>query len=495
MARTRYKNAVVWTGFGNPLADVLTIGDDRIISNDSEVDFEIDCGGRAILPAFIDGHSHPSIVAKSSLGPDVTHCKSIGEVVECVSNWIAANPSAKWAVGGSYDRSMAPGGLFRAKWLDDASLTVPIVLHASDQHTIWVNTAALTKVELPDSLPPGVEIGEDGRPTGMFFESEAKNLILDAVPAQQEAELVASVERQLEHLLSLGVIATLDAWGDDSSESIFDQVRSPVRMERAIAIHPGKWRSLSSVRTAKFFVDGVLGAKTALVTEPYVTDHSHGNSFWDMSELLEALTHFNELGCRLHLHAIGDGGVQIVIDAIRTLGSTKFPATIAHAELLLDDQITALSELSVFVCAQPLWARVDSLSVGALENLGTLRSSKLYRHKDLLNANGLLSFGSDWPVSSPNPLLGLFTAIYRCEPGSEATLNIDQSISIHEAIRAYTETPARQLGFERVGRLEIGYSADFVMLSGNPFIDNGKSLPSLFVDQTISGGQTLFTRR
>ena len=496
LAPTRYKNAVVWTGFGNPLAQILTV-DDGLVVEDSFGDIEeIDCGGRAILPAFIDAHSHPSIVAKSALGPDVTNCATVSEVVECVSAWLNANPAAKWAVGGSYDRSMASAGLFRASWLDEASSTIPIVLHASDQHTIWTNTAAIRAAQLAlDHLPDGVEVDESGNPTGMFFESEAKNLILTCVPEHEDSMLISSLERQLEHMMSLGIVATLDAWGDAASERIFEQIDSPMKVERALAVQPGQWRTLRGVQTAKFFVDGVLGARTALVTQPYVTDHSHGSAFWIFDELVEALKHFDSLGCRLHLHAIGDGGVQVVIDALKEIGKPSYPATVAHAELLLDEQIAALAELEVFVCAQPLWARVDSLSVGALANLGVQRSKKLYRHRDLLNAGGLLSFGSDWPVSSPNPLLGIFTAIYRREPNSSAALNVDQAISLDEAIRAYTETSAAQLGLNNLGRLEPGNLASFVVLSANPFADNGSSLPSMQVDQTVSGGQTLFTRR
>jgi len=142
----------------------------------------------------------------------------------------------------------------------------------------------------------------------------------------------------------------------------------------------------------------------------------------------------------------------------------------------------------------PLWARVDALSVGALENLGPTRSKLLYRHRDFLDAGGQLSFGSDWPVSSPDPLLGMFTAIYRREPGEGGPLNAGQSISLDEAIQAYTETPARQMGLTKTGRLEPGDIADFVMLSGNPFVDDGLSLPALFVEQTVSGGRTVFTR-
>ena len=496
LASTRYRNAVVWTGFGNPLQDSLTIANGLVISNDSPADEEIDCEGRAILPAFIDGHSHPSIVAKSALGPEVTDCKSVAEVVRSVRDWINLNPDAKWAVGGSYDRSLADGGRFLATWLDEASTEVAIALHASDQHTIWVNSAAIRQAGIVDLdvLPEGVETSADGHPTGMFYEAAAKALVLKHVPETSIEDLVTSLQVQLELLSALGIVATLDAWGDPASAKLFDRVRSDVEVRQAVAVSPEDWRSHLGAQTVKFFVDGVLGAQTALVTQGYVSDHSHGSAFWKQSELEEALSAFDASGARLHVHAIGDGAVEMVLDALERIGPTAHPAAIAHAELLLDNQLERIAKLGLYVCAQPLWARVDSLSVGALANLGPERSKMLYRHRDLLDAGGRLSFGSDWPVSSPNPLLGMYTAIYRREPESLDSLNPYQSITLDEAIRAYTETAAEQIGLDRSARLEPGEPADFVVLSGNPFEDSGAGLSSMHVRQLLSGGQTVFTR-
>ena len=496
LASTRYRNAVVWTGFGNPLQDSLTIANGIVISNDSPADEVIDCEGRAILPAFIDGHSHPSIVAKSALGPDVTDCKNIAEVVRKVSNWISLNPAAKWAVGGSYDRSMADGGRFLATWLDEASTEIAIVLHASDQHTIWANSEAIRQAGIAglDVLPEGVETSADGHPTGMFYEAAAKALVLKHVPEASIEDLTASLQVQLELLSSFGIAATLDAWGDAASANLFARVRSDVEVRQAVAVSPEDWEKHLGAQTAKFFVDGVLGAQTALVTQGYVSDHSHGSAFWQQTALEEALSAFDDAGARLHVHAIGDGAVEMVLAALEQIGPTMHPASIAHAELLLDDQIQRIAELGLFVCAQPLWARVDSLSVGALANLGPERSKMLYRHRDLLDAGGSLSFGSDWPVSSPDPLLGIFTAIYRHEPDSDQTLNLNQTITLDEAIRCYTETSSKQIGLSRSARLEPGEPADFVVLSANPFEDNGASLPKMHVAQLVSGGQTVFTR-
>jgi hypothetical protein len=145
--------------------------------------------------------------------------------------------------------------------------------------------------------------------------------------------------------------------------------------------------------------------------------------------------------------------------------------------------------MSVWVCSQPLWARVDSLSVGALKRLTDSQQNQLYRNRDLVDAGGWLAFGSDWPVSDLNPLTGIYTAVHRRVLGLAGTvLNQDQAISLEEAIHAYTAASAKMLGLSRSGDLKIGSRADFVLLSKNPFDNNGVELPETAVTAVYLAG-------
>jgi predicted amidohydrolase YtcJ len=101
-----------------------------VVSNDVAATEFVDCQGHTILPAFIDGHSHPTIAAKESLGPDVTHCQTVSQVATAIGEWVKLNDDAKWAIGGAYDRSMAPNAVFQAAWLD--GISIPVVLHSND---------------------------------------------------------------------------------------------------------------------------------------------------------------------------------------------------------------------------------------------------------------------------------------------------------------------------------------------------------------------------
>lgn len=494
---TRFHNAVVWSAFGEPLQSELTIDDGIVVSNDIPAHESVDCNGATILPAFIDGHSHPTIAAKESLGPDVTRCKSVAEVVTAVLDWVTSNEDAKWAIGGAYDRSMAADAVFQAEWLDQVE--IPVVLHANDHHSVWVNSATimacgLTGADLTHF--PGVAQDAQGKIIGTFFETDAKDLILSHAPLVNESNLESALARKLDLMASLGVVATLDAWASQEDANRYARLNHNLEVEVAQWVQPATWKDFTGeAKTIKFFLDGVLGSKTACVSEPYVEQGTHGQAVWESQELLQALRHFNALGLRLHLHAIGDAAVDSAIDAISEIELIS-PATLVHAELLRDDQITRLTQLDLYICAQPLWARRDSLSAGALANLSEGQQALLYRNRDLLTSGIKLSFGSDWPVSSPDPLIGVFTAVHRRTPeqSPDDALNPSQAISLEQALHAYTAGAANQIGLNRRATLNIGSRADFVVLDKNPFDDNGLNLPTTQVIKTVSGGKTLFAR-
>lgn len=477
---TRFHNAAVWTALGQPLQSELTIQDGLVVSNELQADDFIDCHGAAILPAFIDGHSHPSFAAKHLLGPDVTDCASIEEVRNAVRDWTDSNPEADWVVGGSYDRSMASDGVFQAHWLDLDDIDRPVVLHASDHHSIWVNSAALSRAGLACS--PGGH--------GTFYEDAEKTLILRNVAKPGPETLRSAITRSLSSMLDLGIVATIDAWIDDESRESYVGLDSEVQVSLGHWMTSENWRTVDFENAdVKFFVDGVLGSATACVSEGYLHDVASGKPVWQSDELAAALLKFDRLGCRLHMHAIGDGAVDIALDLLRPLSRSKTPVLV-HAELLRDDQIVRLSEMGIWVCSQPLWARVDSLSVGALKRLTESQRAQLYRNRDLLSGGGLLAFGSDWPVSDVNPLLGIYTAVHRRVPNlNETVLNGEQAISLDEAIHAYTAASSQMLGLARTGDLKIGSSADFVLLDKNPFENNGIELPETGVASVYLAGK------
>lgn len=462
----RFENAVVFRGKNLPLDTVLTIRGNEIIANSTSPDRIIDCHGNAVVPAFVDSHCHPLAAARAALGPDVSNSSTIDEVRSVVSEWLKTNQDAPAAVGGFYKRDLAPNGFFAAKWLDDLDHR-PIVLHSNDQHAIWVNRSALALAGLPT----------DGSTVGTLRE-DAKFPVLDALDSPKPEAVASSIENQLKSLAALGIVEVTDAWVDEAGFEAYGLVNSPLRVRQALWVQPGtNLSNLKPSSTIKVFLDGVLGSATALVSDPYVDEHSgrQGETGWTFEQFAVLIDHCAKENIEVLIHAIGDSAIDWIVKAHRPGLNFR----IEHAETLREDQVTKLAELNGAVCFQPLWARPDQMYRAAANNLGSERAGKMYPFRSVLDAKHIaMCFGSDWPVSSADPLLGIFTAVHRREPNSLETHNPSQSIDLGEAFDNYT---SKQAG-------------DWVLLSGNPFADNGISLPQMSVLETFSGGRSIYVR-
>jgi predicted amidohydrolase YtcJ len=426
-----------------------------------------------------------------------------------VQGWLAQNETPEWAVGGAYDRSLVAGGLFLAEWLDQVSGDRPVVLHASDHHTLWANSEAMRRAGVLDSSPDvnGGSVDKDasGRPTGVFRETEAKELITRAIPTlTMELELQGLLWAHRE-MARLGISAAQDAWMDLGMVDVYLEAARRnqllVRTNLAFWVRPDSWRAdvatfvqqratvsslnneLLTATTAKFFADGVFGSATASVKAPYVSDtSSHGEPVWSKSELDEAVAEFSRLGFQIHIHAIGDAGVASALDAIELAGSPS-NSVIAHTELVAEEDIPRFSQLRVVANFEPLWAREDGMLTSCVHHLGRERIDSMYRMRDFIDSGARITFGSDWPVSNPDPILGLFTATHRALPETpELSWTPQQRITVKEALEAYTTAVAAQLSLS-------SRNSDFVILSGNPHTNE---ILSISVKETIVAGKTTF---
>jgi predicted amidohydrolase YtcJ len=243
---------------------------------------------------------------------------------------------------------------------------------------------------------------------------------------------------------------------------------------------------LLSASTVKFFADGVFGSATASVKAPYESEpSSHGQPVWSVTELNNAVANFSKLGFQIHIHAIGDAGVAMALDAIEAAGAPK-NSVIAHTELVDEVDIPRFKDLDVVANFEPLWAREDGMLTSCIHHLGRIRIDSMYRLRDFLDAGARISFGSDWPVSSPDPLLGLFTATHRALPETpNNSWTPEQRLNASEALAAYTVAVAAQL--------ELATSnADLVVLSGNPLTED---LLKLEVTETIVDGKTVYASK
>jgi predicted amidohydrolase YtcJ len=496
--RIRYTNALLWRGLdAEPELTAFDVADGRMSTPDpaAVLDGQIDLKSAFVMPAFRDGHCHPLFAGREHVGPDVTDAKSVSAIQLLISTYAAAHPEVFWIDGAAYDRSIEAE--FHRTELDQAVSDRPVVLHGADHHTLWVNSKALELSGLFDNIPNvsagSVDLDADGVPTGILREWEAMQMVMSKIPPLNLAQELDCLDWAQNELITAGVVEVQDAWIDRGMAEIYLESarlgRLKVTTNLAFRADPSSWLAdfdyFDEMRAQvvalehprlrataiKFFVDGVLGSSTASVVEPYVAGsaaHTHGEQVWSPEELHRAAKEATERGYQLHLHAIGDRAVRAALDVIE-LVSPKVNAVIAHTELISDQDVPRFAELNVVANFEPLWAREDGQLLSCVPQVGRARIDSMYRMRDLAETGALISFGSDWPVSSPDALAGVATAVNRSLPGG-SSWTLEQALTVRESLNAYTNGVARQLsGSTHQGTLFDSQPAEFVVLSANPF--------------------------
>ena len=511
--------------FYNPAAktfDRELFAEDGFIASPGPFDKEITLEPGFVFPAFRDGHAHPVFAGREAAGPVVSKATSIAEIQAILSSYRKANPDQAWIEGGAYDRSIVEGGIFRATWLDEAVSEVPVVLHASDHHTIWVNSKALELISspVPQLISGSIDVDANGVPTGVLREPQAMALVLDKAPARTIEQEVAVLAWADQLLAKQGIVEAQDAWITPGMTEIYLAAISTGALlldyNLAFKIEPHEWvKSLEfakadrdkvialgssqlSAKTCKFFADGVFGSGTASVLEPYLDDaHNHGEPLWSKSELEAACLEVAEAGFQLHIHAIGDAGVRQALDAIehvqQRLGIPELPNVIAHAELVSDSDIARFAKLNVIANMQPLWAQADGMLMSCVPRLGISRIDQMYRMRDLIDSGATIAFGSDWPVSSSDPILGIATAVTRqtVDAKPEGGWTIEQAITADEAFASYSSSVTDQLTGKKSVPLSVGQPCDFILLDKNPLEISSSELRELKVLATFKSGKDL----
>lgn len=460
------------------------------------------------LPAFRDGHAHPLFAGREALGPRLDGLKSIQAIVEEVSRFAKANPDLEWIVGGAYERSLASS--FLAEWIDEAVPDRPVVLHASDHHTIWVNTEALRRAgverNFPEVFPGFADKDAEGRPTGTLRESGAMDIVLKVIPPLTLSQELDALDWAQDKMLSYGIVEVQDAWIERGMAEVYleahRQNRLRVRTNLAFRITPENYEAdfeyfetlrsqiselnsdLLTVKTAKFFADGVLGSGTASVLDPYEDTGHHGEPVWEFNELARATKKYSEAGYQLHIHAIGDAAVRDALDVISQAPKSALPPVIAHAELIGAEDLKRFAPMGVIANMQPLWARPDGMLLSCKPRIGEARLERMYQMQSLLASGGKLSFGSDWPVSSVNPLEGIQTAVTREYEGRR--VSPQEALSVDQAIHAYSDAVSHQLGSTHL--------EEQILLSDDPRAVAAEELSQIQVLEVRRGNKTLWSK-
>ena len=536
MSRVLFTGGPIVT-FGGPPVNALAIDGDRIValgpeaaSWTSSFDQVVRLEGRALVPAFRDGHAHPLHAGINRNELDLTGVGSFDDVIDHVRRWADTHRDDPWIVGHCYDPTVLPRGVGRAEWLDDACSDRPVVLFPTDYHALWANSAALAVGNVTTSTPEP-ELGTivrdgAGRPVGMLLEHGAMQLIQQHMPPITNDVLERGLTEAMHALSSEGIVWVQDALVQPAElEAYTEGARRGLlscRVNAAFKADPVTWsqqrsgfldarRTLEadvaaspwlSARTVKFFADGVIEAGTGFLLEPYEdTPHSCGLPNWSPEGLKESVRTFDADGFQIHIHAIGDGGVRMALDAIehaaRLNGRRDRRPVIAHTQLVHPTDRARFGELGVIANFEPLWARLDPSQVElTVPRIGPERAVLQYPIATIARLGAPVSFGSDWPVSSHRPLDGLAVAVTRQNANGEPVDGWvpEERIPILQAIHAYTAGTAFQAFDDDAGTLSVGARADVVVLDRDITAISGAEVADASIDETWMNGVQVFGR-
>lgn len=485
---------------------------------DSSLDQRLDLTGKFLAPAFGDGHAHPLFAGREAMGPAITGLKSVDEILAEVARYSAARPDG-WIVGGAYEAALIDGGDFDAQWLDSVVSDRPVLLHAVDHHTIWVNSKALEIAGITSSTlnPDGGSIArrEDGSPKGTLREPQAMDLIISKIPARTLDQEIEALEYASLRLLASGITFANDSWVEPGMAQIYkaahDRGKLAIDFNISHLVSPADWRESSdriaadrslfdgidaiNASSVKFLSDGALSSGTAALLEPYDDQPGFsGITVWSNEEITAAVTHYDALGFQVHIHAIGDAAVRQALDAIESMQRTNPEwdrrPVIVHAQLISDLDLPRFASLGVIANMQPLWMYLDPMNKELIAPRIGARNDQQYRLKDMCDAGVTIAFGSDWPVTNEVPLLALAVPVHRTEPGSIGEpWSPEQAIDLESSWRFYTDAVAYQNFREgELGAIEVGMRADFLVLETNPFESDVKSIHTIGIESVFKAG-------
>jgi predicted amidohydrolase YtcJ len=461
----------------------------------------VDLGGKMLLPAFHDSHVHPISSGMEALECDLHGLATAEQVLDAVRAYAAAHPEAKWIRGGGWELTLFPAGNPSKALLDRIVPDRPVLLDASDGHSAWANSKALAIAGITKATPdpPLGRIERDpatGEPSGALRE-DAAGLVAKHLPRHTPAEYEAGLRKALQVANGFGLTSLqeasasedeLDAYAAaDAAGTLTARVNASIYVDtdKGIAEVPrlkslrGKYRGRRlRADGAKIFADGVLETRTAAVLEPYIgfgDDRGKANL---KPEAFRALaTALDKEGFQIHVHAIGDRAIRDTLDALEAAekanGRRDARHHIAHIELIEPPDIPRFRRLGVIANFQPLWANGDKYITELTEpTLGPERSRWIYPIASVIAAGGVTAFGSDWSVSSMNPLEGIEVAVTHREPskGPGPAWLPQEQIALPEAIAGYTIRGA-YLDFteKETGSIEVGKAADLIVLDRNLF--------------------------
>lgn len=492
----------------------------------------VDLAGGLLAPGFVDAHVHAVQGGLERIRCDLSGLHTREDYLSAIAEHAAAHSDVPWILGGGWAMATFPGGTPLAADLDAVVPDRPVFLPNRDHHGAWVNSRALeiagVDATTPDPADGYVERGADGRPTGTLHEG-AMALVVDRLPPTSAEEYYRAFLAGQTFLHSVGVTGWQDAIlgdyaGIEDPSSVYLRAAQngdltatvvgalwwqrdrgleqiPELVARRDAYTHGRLRATS----VKVMQDGVAENGTAALSSPYLDRCGHptentGHSFVDGEALKTYVAALAAEGFQVHVHAIGDRGVREALDAFEHAAGTGSRAHgdlrhhVAHLQVIDPADVPRFAVLDVTANMQALWACYDDQMIDlTLPVLGPERTAWQYPFGDLHRSGARLAAGSDWPVSSPDPLAAIHVAVNRTDYGATGRAGDEpflpeQALDLETAFAAYTSGSARVCHRDEAGVVRPGAEADLVVLDRDPFAGPVTEVGATGVVSTWVGG-------
>lgn len=498
----------------------------------------VDLRGGLLSPGFGDSHLHP-VIAGLQLGQcSLDGYETADECLAAITTYAAQHPELPWIVGGGWSLSQFPDGPPHRSVLDRIVPDRPVFLRERNFHGAWVNSRALERAgitaDTPDPADGRIKHDADGTPSGLLHEGAAY-LVTRVAPPIDRAALYDGLMRGQQRCLSLGItqwqdalLRLFDGGGPDGLDPYADALEKGTLLARVTgALWWDRERGLEQIdellergarlsghearfrpHAVKIMVDGTAENRTASLSRPYRDGCGHetenfGISFLDRDVLKDVVAAVDALGLQVHFHALGDQAVTDALDAVeharRSNPGSRVRHTLAHLQMVRPADVPRFAELGAVANLQPLWARWDpKMDERTLPFIHPELADWQYPFMDLHRAGARLAAGSDWPVSSPNPLEGMHVAVNRTPEHSPADTEPflpEQRLPLGVVWDAYTSG----VGFlnereDQVGTIRPGMLADLVVLDRNPFTEPAHEIAETQVESTWVDGQCVYLR-